>query len=160
MKFVACWLPARCRSKFWSYLSITQYILPKSNSYFHFLYCKSNFTQIQYVSVQQRAQFHHVQTKRAYVNMIHTLNFQHAGPTSLTQMCVYSPRLRDSAANSLRLESETFCSNANIYHISRLIRPHFFPLKNAPKYHPGQLPLRKCVVTAPDSKTLQRTHYA
>ena len=44
-------------------------------------------------------------------------------------ICVYSPRLRHSAANSLRLESETFCSNANIYHISRLIWPHFLPEK-------------------------------
>jgi hypothetical protein len=58
-----------------------------------------------------------------------TLNFQHAGQTSHMQMCVYSPGLRDSAAKSLYLESETFFSNVDICNISRPIRPNFLPEK-------------------------------
>jgi hypothetical protein len=49
-----------------------------------FLYCNCNVTQIQYVSVQQRAQFHHMETKTAYVNMI---LFDHNG----TYVCLSVP---------------------------------------------------------------------
>jgi hypothetical protein len=101
-------------------------------SCWHFKYFSVSVMQKQRHTdfVYQRAQFHHVLTKkglRQYISITmaptyvfqfqqyNTLIFQHVGQTSLMQMiCVYSPRLWYSAANSLRLESERFCSNVDI----------------------------------------------